>query len=182
MHATERPYVTEAEFLRGTPWDPFVELLDGEIVPLTPSPSIRHGMVQVRVFDQLRAWAARATGTYTIVPAPLDVWFGPDRILQPDLIVFEGRLDPDGPVPVRRLPVLCVEVLSTNAHYDRHTKRLVYGAAGVPEYWVVDPMGGAERFTGPGLVAREATADRLVSATLDGLVVDVGPLPDDAPG
>ena len=87
--------------------------------------------------------------------------------------MLPASLPLDTPTPLRVVPALCVEILSSNAEYDRHVKRLLYAAAGVPEYWVVDPRGGAEVFHGPELEARIAVADALTAVTLPGLTVDL---------
>lgn len=72
-----------------------------------------------------------------------------------------------------QVPVLAVEITSSNADHDRITKRLLYAEAGVPEYWVVDPAGAVEVFDGPGLRRRAWCAGVLVSPTLADLTVDV---------
>lgn len=75
------------------------------------------------------------------------------------------------------MPRLCVEVVSSNRLRDRVTKRMVYGAAGVPEYWVVDPGGWVERFHGDNLDEVDVVDHgRLVSAVLPDLVVDLDDL------
>lgn len=146
-------YLSEAAFLALPPSDRKVELLDGEVV-VSPSVTWEHQDRVRRLFLALSAWAQRSGGSWDVCFAPLDVRFGDDRILQPDLFVL--RAPPSRPVqmPLREVPVLCVEVLSSDTAYDRHAKRFVYAGAGVHEYWVVDPGGGLEVFTGPGLRTR----------------------------
>jgi Uma2 family endonuclease len=73
--------------------------------------------------------------------APLDVELAPDKVVQPDLlvvlrsgqaIVTESR--------IIGAPDLIVEVASpSTASYDRREKWNAYAAAGVVEYWIVDP-------------------------------------------
>ena len=71
----------------------------------------------------------------------MDVRFAPDRILQPDAMVFLAALGRDVTSPIQRIPELCIEVLSSNRTYGRGTKRFMYAEAGVAEYWIVDPAG-----------------------------------------
>jgi Uma2 family endonuclease len=170
MSATERRYVTEAEFMARPDREALAELLDGEVI-VSPSATTRHQLIVGELFLVLRDWA-RAHPGHTVLLSPLDTRFGVDRILQPDVFVVAaapGELD----FPVRHTPALCVEVLSSRPDYDRRTKRLVYGQAGVPEYWVIDPDGGAELFHGDGLVQRIPCSDRIDSHVLDGLTVDL---------
>src|SRR5688572_28868678 len=86
--------------------------------------------------------AALQPTPHEVLWAPIDIRFGPGRILQPDLMLFEGRVPNFRPLHL--IPRLVVEVLSlSNVDYDRFAKRLAYAAAGVPEYWVADALGDA---------------------------------------
>lgn len=173
MLQTIPPYVTEAEFLAWPDTDERMELLDGEVI-VTPPPIWHHQRLVGSLYLRLHAWAASHPGRYTVGLAPCALRFGKDRILEPDLFVIGRPLGDDTPPPIRDIPALCVEVLSpSNREYDRRTKRLVYGQAGVPEFWVVDPAGLIEVFHGPDLVARIAASDTLSSPTLPGLTLDV---------
>ena len=71
------------------------------------------------------------------------------------------------------MPELCVEVLSENRVHDRVTKRLVYAAAGVQEYWVVEPAGMVERWSGPGLTRADKVRRRLTTGLLPGFALDL---------
>jgi Uma2 family endonuclease len=74
---------------------------------------------------------------------------------------------------VQSLQGICIEVLSADRTYDRITKRFVYAAAGVPEYWVVEPAGLVERFRGTGLAISEEVRGSISSTMIPGLVVDL---------
>lgn len=164
--------VSEPEFLALPESVEKVELLDGE-VHVAPSPSFRHQRVLHKLVVQLELWARTQPHPITVGQAPMDIRFGPERILQPDAFVILDRVDFDHVGPLERVPELCVEVLSTDRIYDRVTKRLVYAAAGVREYWVVEPTGLIERWTGEGLVCAEEIVEILRSSLLPGLSVDV---------
>lgn len=63
-----------------------------------------------------------------------------DFVLQPDLLVVcdKKKVDRHG---VHGAPDLVVEVLSPRtARYDKIIKLSLYQQAGVPEYWIVDPV------------------------------------------
>jgi Uma2 family endonuclease len=130
--------VTEAEFLDLPETMDRIELLDGEVI-MPPAPSSEHQGLVIEVAGPLWTWA-RSHPPAAVRVAPLDVRFGPERILQPDLMVFLGGLPVGAPTPLASVPDLCVEVLSSRRSYDRITKRQVYADAGVREYWVVDPV------------------------------------------
>ena len=79
-----------------------------------------------------------------------------------------------------RIPDLCVEIVSRRIAYDRTTKRLLYAQAGVREFWtVMRKQRFVERWTGPGLDAREECRERVVTALLPGFSLDVARLFED---
>ena len=98
-----------------------------------------------------------------------------DRILQPDAFLIVGSLPLDREGPIERVPELCIEVLSRNRAYDRLTKRYLYAEAGVSEYWLVEPSGFIERWSGDGLSSSERLTDRLTTSLLPGFELS---LPD----
>lgn len=148
------PRVSEEEFLSLPESMERIELVDGEVV-VSPSPTIWHQELVVRIAHALKGWAESRHDPTFVGVAPLDVRFGPGRILQPDVFVVLGRVPLDASGPVTRVPEVCVEVVSDNRAYDRVTKRLLYAAAGVRELWIVEPAGALERWHGEGLLARE---------------------------
>ena len=59
---------------------------------------------------------------------------------EPDIvIVLAGRPDIFGATHIEGVPDLVVEILSTDRSRDLVRKRHIYAAAGVQEYWIVDP-------------------------------------------
>jgi Uma2 family endonuclease len=114
------------------------EVVDGELL-VSPAPSSLHqyaGLILWRTFhDFLREHRIAAA-----LAAPIDVQFGPRRMVQPDVLVtplVDGRA-PRHAGPLREL-VLAIEVLSpATARPDRLVKRRLYQDEGVPEYWMVD--------------------------------------------
>lgn len=175
MSQPARRLVTEDEFLSLPETMQRQELLDGELV-MSPSPSYQHQEMLRRLILALSAWAETQPAPLTVAMAPLDVRVAPNRILQPDAFVSFARLDPKQAGPVRRIPELCVEVLSNNRVYDRLTKRFVYAEAGVEELWTVEPSGAVERWWGTGLNQSELLTERLVSPLLPGFDLDLAKL------
>jgi len=163
--------VTESEFLSLPESLDKIELLDGEVI-VSPSPSVWHQEMLQRFVEALRAWAKAQGSAFHVLQAPLDVRLQPGRIVQPDAMVFRGRIDINHKGPLDRVPVLCLEVLSSNRAYDRITKRYVYSEAGVEELWLVD-HGCVEQCSDAGLSRICLQAERLVSDALPDLTLDL---------
>ena len=167
---TEGEYLALPETLQRT------ELLDGELV-CEPSPGESHQEIVGNLHAALHAWAHARTPVPTVRLGPLDIRFAPGRILQPDLCVFLDPLTRDTPMPIGRIPDLCVEVVSKRRAYDRVTKRLVYAEAGVREMWTVLPSWQlVERWTGARLSVREEMLDRIESPLLPAFMLPVAAL------
>ena len=173
MSQSARSLVSEAEFLRLPQSVDRIELIDGEVI-VSPSLSYWHQEILRRLVVALSAWGARQAVPIVIGQSPLDVRFAPGRILQPDaFVIFDHAVARDHEGPIDRVPELCVEVLSADRAYDRVTKRFLYAAAAVREYWVVEPAGLVERFSGPGLASSEEIRGTIASLALPGLVIDL---------
>lgn len=175
MSTHARALVTEGEFLALPETQQRLELVDGEVI-VAPSPNYWHQEVLTRLVTALRGWAESAPMPVSVVQAPLDVRFGPSRILQPEAMVFLRELAFELEPPLDVIPEICIEVLSGNRAYDRVTKRYLYAEAGVKEYWIVDPAGVVERREGPMLAELEVCEGRVVSSLLPGFSLDLGRL------
>ena len=116
--------MSEEEFLRLPESKDRIELLDGEVV-VGPTPTYWRQEVLTRIVFALRAWARRQKPAVTVAQSPLDVRFGPARILQPDAFVLLSTVPRTHKGPIDRIPELCIEILSRDRVYDRVTKRLV---------------------------------------------------------
>jgi len=158
------------------------ELIRGEHF-VTPAPILRHQDVVLSMGATALAWA-RVHGGRALV-APTSVVFGPDTVLQPDVLVLgsvrAGQLGDPRFVDVP--PDLVIEVSSPSTRgYDLVRKRRVYEEHGVPEFWFVDLDAarveqyvlGVDGYGTPQI----AESGVLVSSSLDGLQVDVARLFD----
>lgn len=112
------------------PEDPRVEYVDGRLL-VSPSPSRRHQQIALELAIALRA--ALPAG-YLVTPAW--AWKPAADEFIPDLMVHPAT---DEEARFTGLPVLVVEILSTNRSDDLVLKRAKYAAAGLPRYWIVDP-------------------------------------------
>lgn len=115
------------------------EILDGEHA-VTPAPRYAHQRLVTALAARLFS-AIQDRGLGQVIVAPFDVILGERDVVQPDLTVVvpahASRIHEDG---VQGAPDLVVEVLSPGTRdRDLGKKMQRYAAAGVPEYWVVDP-------------------------------------------
>ena len=110
------------------------ELVEGVLL-VTPGPNADH---QSFVINLSVALKLAAGDEHFVVPAPFDFYVSAVTFFQPDIVV---ALDAEvGQDRLERTPLLLVEVGSRSTRLlDLGTKRLAYEAAGVPEYWLVDP-------------------------------------------
>jgi Uma2 family endonuclease len=175
MEVARRTLVSEEEFLALPETLDKVELIDGEVF-VAPSPTYGHQWIAGKLFVALSVWADARTEPVTVGHAPSDIRFAPGRILQPDIYVAHGHVPLDTMGPLDVIPFLCVEVLSRDRRHDRVTKRFVYGAAGVLEYWVVEQTGLVERWTGADLDVAEEVTGVLTSKHLPGFSLDLATL------
>jgi Uma2 family endonuclease len=107
------------------------EWVDGEVV-MTPSPSWRHQQAARRVANVLEA---ALPGLHVVEAVTVVLPGGRERI--PDVTVVAAL--PTGE-HVEEVPLIAVEVLSpSNRAEDTVRKSTEYLAAGVTQYWLIDP-------------------------------------------
>ncbi len=127
------PYVERQRF----------ELLEGELIPMAPSPNTEHQEIARELFRPLEEHI-RSHNLGKIYFAPLDVVLGEpsdEQVVQPDILfVSTARAEIIGEEEIRGAPDLVAEILSpSTAEKDRGFKRTLYARHGVQEYWIVDP-------------------------------------------
>jgi Uma2 family endonuclease len=116
------------------------EILDGDLV-VSPSPSREHQRALKWLFLVFQRQLERANVAEVFL-APFDAILSAQRVLVPDLMVV--RLERISIVRERGIegaPDLVLEVMSSRASLDRVRKFDLYAKAGIPEYWIVDPIG-----------------------------------------
>lgn len=146
-----------------------VELIDGEVVEMTPI-GARHAACVSRLTRLL----VMALGDRAVVSPQNPVQVGNWSEPEPDLAVLRPRAD----FYAERLGepadvLLLIEVADTSGAYDRSVKVPLYLDAGVPEIWVVDVAGGVvDVFSAAGRF-RRGPGDTIVPVAIPDLVVDV---------
>lgn len=113
-----------------------VELIDGALV-VSPSAGRAHNDLVMHLF---RLLDRSCPPDVTIYNVPYDYRLPDDSELVPDITV--ARTADLGPKRLTRTPLLVVEVISPSSRLmDPLVKREKYQQAGVPAYWVADPVG-----------------------------------------
>lgn len=140
------PYKEQGEYTKEDyfmiPDDFRVELINGVIYDMT-APTTVHQFLIGEVFSVFRDYFKRSKGTCVPLISPVDVELDEKKetIVQPDIMVLckdRRKLLKKG--RIYGAPDLVVEVLSPSTKKKDCTKKLhEYQAAGVREYWLIDP-------------------------------------------
>lgn len=131
------------EFLALPPDGCRYELLDGVVI-VSPSPLPNHQLVAGEIVDQVRPYVrAQKLG---VVLQETDIQLtkrtsGRHVVYRPEIVFIRAEHVPKIKGRIDVVPDLIVEVISPGYRsYDTVTKRTDYEAAGVGEYWIVDPQ------------------------------------------
>jgi Uma2 family endonuclease len=153
-----------------------IEFTDGYIEVL-PMPTDQHQGISGLFYSEFRAYLAPLGGVVRY--APLRLRLRPDKYREPDLLLLLDRNDPRRENAQWYGADLALEIVSPDdPARDLVEKRRDYAEAGIPEYWIVNPLdetiavllldGGEYREH--GVFAR---GSRATSATLAGFSVAV---------
>jgi Uma2 family endonuclease len=128
------------------PEDDRVELIDGEIVAMTPIGS-RHAACVSSAAQEFARAAINDAQIRSQNPVRLDLYDEPE----PDLVLVQPRADfyASGH-PTASDIVLIIEIADSSLEYDRDVKAPLYAVAAIPEYWLVDLNSNVvRRFSSP---------------------------------
>ena len=115
-----------------------VEFTDGQIEVL-PVPTRRHQAITRFLLFLLSDWTEAEGGEVFFAPLRLRVRQGKFR--EPDLLVLRDASDPRNQDAYWPGADLVMEIVSPdNPNRDLVTKRDDYAEAGIPEYWIVNPL------------------------------------------
>ena len=151
--------------------DDRVELIDGEVVKMTPI-----GWRHAWCVNTLNMLLARLAQSRYVVSVQNPLIISEHGEPQPDLVLL--RNPSPGRLPAPEDAVLIVEVSDTSLAYDREIKLPRYAGAGIAEAWLVDLNSETfEVHSGPGpggyrTTTRFGRGDRVESATVPDLAFD----------
>jgi Uma2 family endonuclease len=119
------------------------EWIDGEVIAFMP-PSVLQARL-LGFLHSLLAWYVEALGLGEVLQAPVEMRLQPGRSSrEPDLLfVAERHRARIGKQRIDGAADLVVELISDDSvTRDRVEKLAEYQAAGIPEYWLLDPRPG----------------------------------------
>ena len=149
----------------------YCELVDG-VVYMAAFPIPDHQFLAVTMIMHL-AQQIMETGL-GLVLQHAGVVVSPTSAVGPDVLVIrKDRTGIVGPTVINDAPDIVVEILSSDRNHDLVTKRRLYAAAGVPEYWVLD--GSANTLTQLELDDAGVYQERAVLTASDTLTTPLFP-------
>ena len=130
---------TEAQYLKLTDHSRLLlEFTDGRIEILT-MPTDRHQVISRFLFLALFPFVHRLGGT--VLYAPLRLRIRDGKFREPDILMVRDADDSRRQNDYWRGADLVMEVVSPDdPRRDTQVKRLDYAEAGIPEYWIVNPI------------------------------------------
>ena len=138
--------------------DERVELIGGELVPMSPKGS-RHELVKVALND---GWSQPARQVSALRRKPRSGCQS-TPILEPDFVIFDRATGLRGQGRER---LLVVEIADTSRRYDMGRKAKLYASFGVRELWVIDAVKMTSRvFRSPTAKGYGETRDYSASET-----------------
>jgi Uma2 family endonuclease len=129
---------SEEEYL-ALPGKRLIELDEGRIEVLD-MPTELHQFLVAFLYRALLAFVSeRHLGTVLFAPLPLKLWEG--KIREPDILFMRREHAAQRHATYWQGADLVMEVVSPdNPKRDKDTKRREYAQAGIPEYWLIDPV------------------------------------------
>jgi Uma2 family endonuclease len=155
--------------------DDSVELIEGEVVEMSPIGSTHQGCV-----DELSSLITERLGGSVIVRVQGPIHIDEHSEPQPDISLLKPCPDfyrRSHPTPSDVL--LVIEVADTSIEYDRSAKLPLYARAGIPEAWLIilpkelvevhsEPKNGKYQ-----IIRRLKRGKVMISATINGLTLKV---------
>lgn len=175
---------TEAQYLKLTDQtNHLIEFTDG-VIEVLPMPTDKHQMILRFLFLALMAFVEPLGGR--VIFAPLRVHVRPGKYREPNILLVRDANDPRRQNGFWLGADLVVEIVSPDRpERDTEEKPLDYAEAGIPEYWIVNPLDETvtvlalegERYAEHGAFRRGELA---TSALLEGFAVSVAQVLDAA--
>ena len=116
-----------------------IEFSHGQMEVL-PMPTQSHQLLVIALFELLRNFVLEGKlGTVLLAPMRVQLW--PGKFREPDILLMRTEHDARRSDKFWEGADLVMEVVSPHdAERDKVTKRREYAQAGIPEYWIVEPV------------------------------------------
>lgn len=115
-----------------------VEFSAGEI-ELQPMPTRRHQVILLLLYELFKSFLHPLGGK--VLVAPMRMQISPHTYREPDILLLRSAADPRNQEAFWLGADLVVEIVSPNdPARDTLVKRGDYAEAGIPEYWIVNPL------------------------------------------
>lgn len=173
---------TEEQYLKLTDYSRrLIEFTNGAI-EVQPMPTDKHQAISQSLFLALLEFIQPLGGK--VHYAPLRVQIGEGKFREPDLLLVRDTNDPRRQNRYWLGADLVVEIVSPdNPERDTKVKRVDYAQAGIPEYWIVNPVDetitvlklAGDGYVEHGVFRRGGTA---TSILLSGFATAVGAILD----
>ena len=124
----------EALVAAGVMEDERVELIGGELVPMSPKGN-RHEVFKTTLLER---WYRATSDDCTLTPETT-FRVSEDTYLEPDVVIYPRTVGLAGLTAANVL--LVVEIADTSLRYDMGRKAALYASVGVRELWVIDAVG-----------------------------------------
>lgn len=156
-----------------------IEFTDG-VIEVLPMPTRKHQRILAFLYELLLAVVRPLGGE--VLFAALRLRVRPGKFREPDLLLLRDRADPRNQEAYWLGADLVVEIVSPDdPERDTVVKRTDYAEAGIPEYWIVNPLNETitvltlqdDSYVEHGIFERGAVAS---SVLLSGFTVDVDAL------
>jgi Uma2 family endonuclease len=130
---------TEVQYLKLTDQtNHLIEFTDG-VIEVMPMPTDKHQVILEFIFLTLRAFVSALGGK--VLFAPLRVQVRPGKYREPDILLVRDANDPRRQNAFWLGADLVVEIVSPDKpERDTEEKPIDYAEAGIPEYWIVNPL------------------------------------------
>lgn len=153
-----------------------IEFTDGDI-ELLPMPTRRHQVILLLLYELLKNFLQPLGGK--VLVAPLRLQIRPGKFREPDVLLLQDADDPRNQEAFWLGADLVVEIVSPDRpERDTEEKPIDYAEAGIPEYWIVNPLDETitlltlrgDAYARHGVFCR---GDHAASLLLDGFSVQV---------
>jgi Uma2 family endonuclease len=130
---------TEEQYLRLTDQTRYlIEFTDG-VIEVLPMPTDGHQVILLYLYEKLRDFLRGLGGKVLVAPIRLQVRTGKQR--EPDIVLVRDAGDPRRQNRCWLGADLVAEIVSPDdPERDTVMKRTDYAEAGIPEYWIVNPV------------------------------------------